>query len=281
MNPTEPQPQPRLYHFEGGRLVAEQPGFWQLNPLLPMTLWVLLAFGVAAWLLPRLYRWARREERHPIARLLAKLVLGYIPFTLLAIAGIVVAISRSTSWEAVLGGGIFILIWSIAIALLQLLILFVDLRSRFFLKCAAITVFSVVGGPLLLQGSYWLGTEIFIGRPDLDQFVEDHGQAGCEVAAVAQRKRMGLHAYYIKATVQCPQQPPVDCSWWFHHGEDGWWASPRLPGSRCPGKPAADAAPAPQAAPNMFRYRPPNRLPSSQPLTHGAQNDHDRFRPAV
>jgi hypothetical protein len=92
-----------------------------------------------------------------------KLFLGYALFSGMGLASIVGIVSASTSWEALLAGGIFIAFWGATFLVLQLSVLAIRVNPlRRFLRVAAVVslVNLLVGVPvvaLLFQTAYrWL-----------------------------------------------------------------------------------------------------------------------------
>jgi hypothetical protein len=165
--------------------------------------------------------------------MLRKVFAGYLPFTALAIATAIAIVGLSKSWAAVLAGGVILLIWSALIALSQLLILFLKVDSRFYLKCVAVTVFSMFGAPFAVGGINKVFVAIFIGKPDLERFLREGSPKRCEVLEMKDERRVGRRSYYVAAIVSCePDNDKQYCVWWFHKA-DAWTVSSSL-NQRCP-----------------------------------------------
>lgn len=163
--------------------------------------------------------------------MLRKIFAGYLPFTTLAIVTAFAIISFSGSWGAVLAGGVILLIWSAVIALSQLMILFLKMDSRFYVKCAAVTIFSVFGAPLAAGVLNKVYVAVFIGKPDLDALLREGSPKHCKILEIKDERRLGRSTYYVSAIVSCePENDKAHCVWWFHRA-DAWTASPL--NSRC------------------------------------------------
>jgi hypothetical protein len=88
-----------------------------------------------------------------------KFLLGYIPYTLVAVAILYSLISSSRSWAAVLAGGIIFIAWSIALLLCQLVILYLPwmgTKLRFHIACGLVTVANFFIAPLLVMSLAWV-----------------------------------------------------------------------------------------------------------------------------
>lgn len=165
---------------------------------------------------------------------LRKVFAGYLPFTALAIMTAVAIVAVSKSWAAVLAGGAILLIWAVLIALCQLMILFFKMDSRFYLKCSAMTVFSMFGAPVAVGGIDKVAVAIFTGKPDLESLLREGNPKKCELLEIKDERRFGRRSYYIEAIVSCePENKTEYCVWWFYKADE-WAPSPRASTSRCP-----------------------------------------------
>lgn len=94
-----------------------------------------------------------------------KLVTGYLPYTLGSLFVVFALVSLSSSWAAVLAGGIIFLVWAFGISVFQLAILFLpgddDGRARFHAHCIGITFASVFVAPIFLGMLAWLVALVF------------------------------------------------------------------------------------------------------------------------
>jgi len=158
-----------------------------------------------------------------------KIFAGYLPFTALGILIPLALVSFSGSWAATLAGGVILLIWSAAIAVFQLPILFFKVDSDFYLKCVGMTAFSVFGAPFVVGGLNGVAVAIFIGKPDLDGFLRERTSNRCEILKIKDERRMGRRTYYISGIVSCePENKEQSCSWWFHKA-DTWTTASKCP----------------------------------------------------
>jgi hypothetical protein len=80
--------------------------------------------------------------------LLKKLFMGYLLFSCAGILLIVAAVSASSAWEAVIGGGVFIMIWGSIFLLLQTALFAIRVKplGRFLKRAAVVSLLNLVIG---------------------------------------------------------------------------------------------------------------------------------------
>lgn len=148
-----------------------------------------------------------------------------MPFTAAALVAAFAVITTSSSWAAVLAGGILLLAWSVLLLVSQLLILFVRYDARFFLKAGAITLFNLFGTPFVVAG-LWTGVDaLILGQPDVEQHIAAVSGGRCTLAHVEHAKRVGRTHYQVSGTVRCAGAAPQQCGWWFVRREGVWHIS--------------------------------------------------------
>jgi hypothetical protein len=164
------------------------------------------------------------------SRIGSKLLMGYIPCTVLAVLAvfITVGVYRSWgSWAALLGGGVLILLWSAQIAVTNLFILLLRFDRHFLGKALAISVASTLLLPFIGYAQHKLKL-LSIGSPDSVIYLEQASGSRCKVVSTERKYRMDDYGYVVEATIRCAgESRDQTCKWIFRYDmHEKRWSSP-------------------------------------------------------
>ena len=152
------------------------------------------------------------------ARIGAKVLLAYMPLTALGILAVVLTISTSRCWTALLGGHVYIVLWAAQIAITNLFIVVVRFDRWFFGKALALSVASALLLPVIAQSEHQLRW-LIIGKPDFASYVEKSTDSRCKIVGVDRQRRMRYeYSYVVEATLKCAGESKTrSCKWLFWH----------------------------------------------------------------